>query len=178
MAGTDGKGAARGFAPRLRGGDVLITVAGFGLALVCALFPWYIFYNKEQFGVREMQFSRGVTPGYQRTVGLDRPPPMEPPSLAGETSLRALDLFATGTAPDRAPETLPAEVASQPFPASGPLFELVHVANGRAMIRDDTGLWIVQAGSRLPDATEVKAIEKRDGQWVLVNTNDRVYAIE
>jgi hypothetical protein len=58
-----------------------------------------------------------------------------------------------------------------------PQFRLVHVANGRAMIEDDAGLWVVQAGSMLPDSSRVARIEKRDGKWVLVTSTDRVVAL-
>ena len=58
-----------------------------------------------------------------------------------------------------------------------PQFRLVHVANGRAMIEDDAGLWVVQAGSMLPDSSRVAGIEQRDGKWVLVTSTDRVVAL-
>ncbi len=42
------------------------------------------------------------------------------------------------------------------------------------MIEDSDGLWVVQRGSQLPDASRVAAIEQRDGRWVLVTTHDKV----
>jgi hypothetical protein len=42
------------------------------------------------------------------------------------------------------------------------------------MIEDEDGLWVVQKGSTLPDASKVASIEKRDGVWVLVTDADRV----
>ena len=42
------------------------------------------------------------------------------------------------------------------------------------MIEDDAGLWVVQAGSMLPDSSRVAGIEKRNGKWVLVTSTDRV----
>jgi hypothetical protein len=92
-----------------------------------------------------------------------------------------LDLFATGTLPKKKEDGSGAPAPGldqQPFPAEIPQFHLVHVANGRAMIEDDAGLWIVQAGSVLPDSSVVTSIEKRDGQWVLVTSNDRVYQLD
>ncbi|MBL8582290.1 MAG: hypothetical protein JNL61_08700 [Rhizobiaceae bacterium] len=62
----------------------------------------------------------------------------------------------------------------QPFPAEKVVFHLVHVANGRAMIADDSGLWVVQKGSVLPDSSKVASIEQRNGRWVLVTTRDEV----
>jgi hypothetical protein len=51
---------------------------------------------------------------------------------------------------------------------------MVHVANGRAMIEDDAGLWIVQRGSILPDSSQVSSIEQRNGKWVMVTSTDQV----
>jgi hypothetical protein len=42
------------------------------------------------------------------------------------------------------------------------------------MIQDDTGLWIVQRGSVLPDSSRVSAIEQRGGKWVLVTSTGQV----
>ena len=42
------------------------------------------------------------------------------------------------------------------------------------MIEDSDGLWVVQRGSQLPDASRVAAIEQRKGRWVLVTSNDTV----
>ncbi|RWD95075.1 MAG: hypothetical protein EOS61_33005, partial [Mesorhizobium sp.] len=61
----------------------------------------------------------------------------------------------------------------QPFPAASE-FKMVHIANGRAMIEDDTGLWIVQRGSVLPDTSRVASIEQRGGKWVIVTDADKV----
>ena len=36
------------------------------------------------------------------------------------------------------------------------------------MIEDDSGLFIVQRGSMLPEFSRVASIEERDGRWVLV----------
>jgi hypothetical protein len=62
----------------------------------------------------------------------------------------------------------------QPFPADAAKFRMVHVANGRAMIEDDAGLWIVQRGSILPDSSQVSSIEQRNGKWVMVTSADQV----
>jgi hypothetical protein len=64
--------------------------------------------------------------------------------------------------------------ADQPFPAAASEFKMVHVANGRAMIEDDTGLWVVQRGSVLPDSSRVASIEQRGGKWVIVTSTDKV----
>ena len=65
-------------------------------------------------------------------------------------------------------------IEDQPFPGDEINFQLVYVANGRAMIEDDTGLLVVQAGSKLPDNSKVASIEQRSGKWVIVTSADQV----
>ena len=155
-------------------GDVTVAVLGTALAVTCALFPWYIFFNQEKFGVREFVFSGGggaarPTPGiaYQpRYVGK--------PFATAEVPKMELDFFPTATLPMDQEQVRAVPVSEQPFPADRAAFRLVHVANGRAMIEDSDGLWVVQRGSQLPDASRVVAIEQRQGRWVLVTSNDTV----
>src|SRR5690606_15388453 len=155
---------------------LIVGALGIVLGLTCALFPWYIFFNQEKFGVREFTFdgTRGATPpgiAYQ-------------PQLVGgnfksdEVPRMDLDFFPTATLPGNEEEVRAVPASEQPFPADLVTFRLVHVANGRAMIQDEDGLWIVQPGSRLPDASKVASIEKRGGSWVLVTTHDKVVSLE
>ena len=159
-----------------RRSDLVIAALGVALGLTCALFPWYIFFNQEQFGVQAIAFGgRGHNAG---RIMVDPKQGENLTEVASQEVSRNLDLFSTGTlqvkpeTPDEAPG-----LDQQPFPAEAAKFRLVHVANGRAMIEDDAGLWIVQQGSSLPDSTRVKSIEKRKGQWVLVTSADRVIEI-
>jgi len=162
---------------RTRSSDLVIAALGIALGLTCALFPWYIFFNQEQFGIRAMKFSGS---GTQVSGPLTLSPQAErvgAPMSVEEVPVLQLDLFATGTLPKKGddgtdPEAL--SVTEQPFPVEEAVYRLVHVANGRAMIEDDTGVWVVQPGSMLPDNTRVAAIEQRGGSWVLVTTGDRV----
>ena len=157
---------------RERRSDILIALAGTALGLGCAMFPWYVFFNQEQFGVRAMQFSRE---GEMPPPTVTYQPPREMPPIDSAELPAALDLFATGTLPDaEKPAFLPP--AAQPFPGDVK-FQVVHIANGRAMIADGDGMWVVQTGSTLPDASRVAAIEQRDGQWVLVTSGDRVLQV-
>ena len=100
------------------------------------------------------------------------------PIGVGKVPLIQLDPLATGSAfskkggADAAPG-----LEEQPFPADVQQFRVVHVANGRAMIEDDAGLWVVQPGSLLPDSSRVASIEQRGGKWVLVTSNDRVIEV-
>lgn len=154
-------------------GDVTLAALGVTLGLTCALFPWYIFFNQEKFGVREFTFSGGnlgrATPSMAYV-----PQPVGKPFARSEMPKMELDFFPTATLPSdqERPRALPA--SEQPFPSDRVNFRLVHVANGRAMIEDSDGLWVVQRGSQLPDASRVAAIEQRDGRWVLVTTHDKI----
>ena len=158
--------------------DIMLFASGIALSAVCAFFPWYVFFNQQQFGVRGVKMdmpssgsiSTGVGPA-GRNVG-----PI--PDLAREGS--SLDTFTTGTLaePGEQDEENSTAAIEQPFPAPVQEFELVHIANGRAMIQDDMGLFVVQRGSLLPDNTKVASIEQRDGRWVVVTTADRVLEIK
>src|SRR5690606_7716775 len=144
--------------------------------LICALFPWYIFYNDIRFSSHNFKLG-GHGDRNGRMVMSDRPLSAAP-DPSSDMSVRDLDLFATGTPAERSedPDEVP-RLDEQPFPAGNTEFHLVHVANGRAMIEDDAGLWIVQPGSTLPDNSKVASIERRGGQWVLVTSADRVVAL-
>jgi len=155
-----------------RRSDFVIAALGVTLGLICALFPWYIFFNQEQFGVQAIKFG-GTGTNSGRTGGgvvAERSAPL----TAKDVPAMDIDLLATATIPDKAEDPTQAPgIDQQPFPAD-PKFRLVHVANGRAMIEDDTGLWIVQRGSRLPDASNVASIEQRHGKWVMVTSTNEV----
>ncbi len=162
--------------PRSRRSDLIVAALGISLGFGCAAFPWYIFLNQEKFGVRAMKF--GGTGG--RTTGPiylgDQGERVGAPMSAEDIPPMKLDLFATGT-PSRAPvdgDGSPVTIADQPFPGDTINFKLVYVASGRAMIADDTGLWVVQAGSKLPDNSKVASIEQRSGKWVIVTSADKV----
>lgn len=158
-------------------GDVTVAALGITLGLTCALFPWYIFFNQEQFGVREMVFdgSRTGTSAAQAASG----PLLVAQSIRADEAPRMnLDFFPTATVPANDARMPSIPPANQPFPPDLIAFKLVHVANGRAMIEDDDGLWVVQRGSRLPDASRVSSIEKRSGHWVLVTSLDKVIELQ
>lgn len=166
---------------RERSSDVIVAGLGIMLGLVCALFPWYVFFNQERFGIRAVQFSGGDGTGivpddltYQ-------------PSLVGQgfaiedVPLLQLDGIATGTVPPEADSaTGEMSLADQPFPgelAPESEYQVVHIANGRAMIEDREGLYVVQTGSILPDKSRVASIERRNGNWVLVTSSDKIMRV-
>ena len=102
------------------------------------------------------------------------------PSSVEEIPPIDLDLIATGTSSkpeDQEEEHGTPGLTEQPFPAPPVTFKLVHVANGRAMIEDDHGLFIVQRGSVLPDSSRVISIEERDGRGVLITSTDQTLEV-
>lgn len=163
---------------RGRRSDLVVAALGATLGLISALFPWYIFYNPDQFGVRAIKLGTGEfaqvgsMPMGEQSIRVGAPIAVDP----SEVQPMQLDLFATGTTSNDAGND-PKAPEAQPFPGEHTPFKLVHVANGRAMIEDDTGLFIVQRGSSLPDRSTVKSIEQRDGQWVIVTSADEVVEV-
>lgn len=162
--------------PRIEKGDrrsdFVVAALGVTLSLICALFPWYIFFNQEQFGVQAIKFGgKGDNAG--RLVTESRSG-SDPTPLGIQEISKNLDLFTTGNVPDDMQKESP---GAQPFPGDAIAFKLVHIANGRAMIEDNTGLWIVQNGSKLPDSSRVTSIEQRGDKWVLVTSTNKVFEI-
>ncbi|TPM36966.1 hypothetical protein [Mesorhizobium sp. B2-3-4] len=160
--------------PRLRKkadrrSDLVIAALGVTLGLICALFPWYIFFNQDQFGVQAIKF--GGTGTNSGRAGGGVVAARSAPLTAKDVPNAGVDLLATGTVQDDSKQEPPGD---QPFPADVAKFRMVHVANGRAMIEDDTGLWMVQRGSTLPDSSKVSAIEQRNGKWVMLTSTNQV----
>lgn len=153
---------------RDRRSDLTIAALGVTLGLICALFPWYIFFNPDEFGVRAMRFGGGGNGTEPIVLGAttDR---TGAPAESTDIPLMELDLRSTGSAvKDPDDHEPPSGLDDQPFPPPVIAFKVVQIANGRAMLEDDTGLFVVQAGSVLPDGAQVKTIEERDGHPVLV----------
>ncbi len=176
FSGTEWPRPPKAQFPRLtkkadRRSDFVIAALGITLGLICALFPWYIFFNQEQFGVQAIKFG-GSGSNAGRIAGGSQMEHAGAPLSA--TDIPMVDLFATGTLQDAPEDASQApDISQQPFPADAK-FRMVHVASGRAMIQDDAGLWIVQRGSILPDSSRVSAIEQRGGKWVLVTSTGQV----
>ena len=165
---------------RDRRSDLTLAALGVTLGLICALFPWYIFFNPEEFGVRAMKFGGGGD-GTEPIVLGAQSERIGAPVAAQDVPAMRLDLLSTGTSiQDDEEESMQGTpgLSEQPFPAPAVSFKLVHVANGRAMLEDDTGLFVVQSGSILPDGSRVATIEERDGRPVLVTDGGIVLGME
>lgn len=156
---------------RDRRSDLTVAALGVTLGLICALFPWYIFFNPDQFGVRAMKFG-GNGNGTEPIVLGAKSERIGAPTANPDIPPLELDLLSTGTTVKEHEEhvgedALPG-LAEQPFPPPVIGFKVIQIANGRALLQDDTGLFVVQPGSILPDSTRVRTIEERDGLPVLV----------
>ena len=136
----------------LRRGDRMLTASGILLAAVSALFPWYVFLNQEKFGIRTTSFE------HMRDL-----PPTAPRNVMSVSPLAMID--STEDEPVLPP---------QPFPGKSG-FRLLHVSNGRALIEDRSGMYMVRIGSILPDNSKLATIEQRDGRWVIITSSGQVY---
>jgi hypothetical protein len=159
-----------------RRSDFVVAALGITLGLICAVFPWYIFYSQVRMATHGLHLGgSGTRQGRVVSDQAGNGPARVSPD---EVHTADIDMFPTasaGTAPedqDKAPGP-----DKQPFPGDGGKFRLLHVANGRAMIADDTGVWLVQRGSTLPDSSSVAAIEQRAGKWVLVTSRNEVIGL-
>jgi hypothetical protein len=162
----------------LRRGDRMLTASGILLAAVSALFPWYVFLNQEKFGIRTTSFEhmRDLPPTAPRNVMSVSPLAMidsteDEPVLPPEPT----DAVTTATVSSLGEEEQNGSARpDQPFPGKSG-FRLLHVSNGRALIEDRSGMYMVRIGSILPDNSKLATIEQRDGRWVIITSSGQVY---
>ena len=157
--------------------DRVLTVTGLALAGAAAIFPWYVFFNEDKFSLNIAQGDRtrdlpdwparnvfSVSPlaMVNKNEVKNKPePPIDPLTTATVSSVgKEID---KGLVPE-----------DQPFPASSG-FKLLHVANGRALIEDPSGMYVVRVGSVLPDESRLATIEQRDGKWVIGTSKGDIY---
>ncbi|KAA0699503.1 flagellar protein [Neorhizobium sp. P12A] len=167
------KGAARKSALS----DKLLKGTGLVLAALSAFFPWYVFFNPDKFGIHATQDDRTrILPDWPaRNVFSVSPLAMvNKNDTTPQTTLP--DQINTATITDIGkddPKGQPPE--DQPFPGKSS-FHLLHVANGRALIQDGSGMYLVRVGSILPDNSRLATIEQRNGKWVIVTSKGEIYA--
>ncbi len=160
--------------------DRILASTGIALAAAAAFFPWYVFFNEEKFGIRVASGDRtrdlphtgprdvfSVSPlAMTNRNKEDTPPPAEMPDML---------TTATVTADGKEKQnSLAASVEDQPFPGQSS-FRLLHVSNGRALIEDGSGMYIVRVGSTLPDNALLTKIEQRDGDWMIETSSGQTY---
>ncbi|MDX3926387.1 MAG: flagellar protein [Shinella sp.] len=156
--------------------DRMLIGAGLLLAGMAAFFPWYVFLNQDKFSVpplwengkRELPDTAG-----RNVMGVSPSAMLDDDSRAPAGNL---DPVSTATVPGLGAERTtgaPAEI-TQPLPGAAG-FRLMHVANGRALIEDTSGMYIVRIGSVLPDNSRLATLEQRNGKWVIVTSNGDIY---
>lgn len=159
-------------------GDKALIATGLVLAAASAFFPWYVFFNSDKFGIRTEEFgrTRDLPPGVGRPVVSVSPLAMTDSSK--DDWPKPMDLFdnittaTTSSLGEERNNGLTAE--QQPFPGKGN-FRLLHVANGRALIEDGSGMYMVRIGSTLPDNSKLASLEQREGKWVIITSTGQVY---
>lgn len=158
--------------------DRMLIATGVSLAALAAFFPWYVFLNPQDFSVPPLwqDDRRDLPETPAREVMSVSPTAMvDDDDDQPETDLDPISTATTAPnlGAERATGATP-EPVEQPLPASAG-FRLMHVANGRALIEDTSGLYIVRVGSILPDNSRLATLEQRDGEWVIVTSNGDVY---
>ncbi|MFN3833985.1 MAG: flagellar protein [Allorhizobium sp.] len=159
--------------------DRVLALTGIALACGAAMFPWYVFFNEEKFGIRVAEWgrTRDLPEGPGRDVFSVSPLALvDSDDESGDNDGKAdVDQIVTATVPTlgrEQPDGLETQT-TQPFPGKSG-FRLLHVANGRALIEDRAGMYLVRVGSILPDNSRVATLEQRDGKWVIVTSSGEV----
>nr|WP_210384042.1 flagellar protein [Rhizobium sp. RCAM05973] len=156
--------------------DRALVCAGLALAGASAFFPWYVFLNPDKFGIHvaEGDRSRDLPNWPGREIVSVSPLAMVNKNPNGPKDLIP-DPLTTATVSNAGRDDDKGQPAEdQPLPGKSP-FHLLHVVNGRALIEDDTGMYVVRVGSILPDNSRLATIEQRDGKWVIVTSTGDVY---
>lgn len=158
--------------------DRLMAGAGILLASAAAFFPWYVFFNEDKFGINvaAIDHTRDLPTGFGRNVFSVSPMAMINRNRSDEQKpIAPVDPLTTATVSklgDEKPNS-DAPVTEQAFPGKSG-FKLLHVANGRALIEDGSGMYMVRVGSILPDNSRLATLEQRDGKWVIVSSTGQV----
>ncbi len=156
--------------------DLTLAIAGVVLAAFAAFFPWYVFFNKENFEIKgngghmerdlpEAPFRNvvSISPIASRDNDRDMRPPESVDDVKTSTVPQVTDTVSR--------QERDATAISQPLPAfEAPPFQLLHVNGGKALIQDSSGMYIVGVGGVLPDNSRVETIELRAGKWALITS--------
>ncbi len=157
---------------------LVATLVGF--SMLCAAFPWYVFFNQDKFGVnvagweklRDVQHGR---PAGEAGIGALRDPQQDEAerALLREMETDRLTTAAISSTPSGGGSDA-GGFEDQAFPG-GVEFKLLHVANGRALIENGSGIFLVQIGSKLPDSSRLAGLRQRNGKWEIVTSAGKVY---
>lgn len=162
-----------------RRSDKVLAATGIALAAAAAAFPWYVFFNEEKFGIRIAGWEQlgDLPPGSAARRPFSVSPTATPPPENRQFEPDPVDNIVTATVSKlgEARQNAPVLKEQQPMPGrSG--FRLLHVANGRALIEDGNGMYMVQVGSILPDESRLATVEQRGGKWVIITSTGDIYS--
>lgn len=164
---------------KARRSDKALAAFGVLMAAAAAAFPWYVFFNEEKFGIRIAGWEQlsDLPPGSAARRPFSVSPTATPAPENRSFQPMPVDPVVTATVSKlgEVKDKAPLLQERQPMPGSSG-FRLLHVANGRALIEDDTGMYMVQVGSILPDDSRLATVEQRDGKWVIITSNGEVYS--
>lgn len=163
--------------------DMALSATGVALAVFAAFFPWYVFFNYDQFAPKYGEMVQNM----RRDLPVFAPKPVFSVSPSASININqrppgavmqvppGLDDITTATVPgDDADRKKPRGDSSgldQPMPGAVGTFRLLHVAGGRALVEDGRGIYMVGVGEVLPDNSRLVSIEQQGGQWILTTSN-------
>ncbi len=140
-------------------GDHGLVICGLLLALTAAFFPWYVFFNKTQFVARPIVARPSpVTQVTQVAKPVELDPGNADPLFTGAIPANMRKVSAPLSEEPRMRDTR---------------FRLLHIIDGRAMVEDASGIYLVSVGDRLPDSSHVATLEQRANQWVVITDTGR-----
>jgi hypothetical protein len=169
--------------------DMALSATGVTLALFAAFFPWYVFFNHDLFAphygnlVQNMRrdlpilsprsvFS--VSPS--ASININKRPPggvIEAPKGLDDITTATL----AGPEVDGPRQGSEDAAVNQPLPGAAGNFRLLHVAGGRALIEDGSGMYMVGIGEILPDNSKLVSIDLRDGSWSVTTSKGVVFSV-
>lgn len=162
----------------IRDFDRMLTGGLIVVAATAAALPWYVFFNPEKFGISGTGWE-ALTNVPQRegdgAIAVIPHTPDDTDSQAKTDTTPDLDALTTATVPtDAAGTDANGDGKFQPFPG-GTRFKLLHVSNGRALIEDKSGMFLVQIGSVLPDESRLISMNNIDGKWQIITSAGEMY---
>ncbi|MCA1403817.1 flagellar protein [Ensifer sp. IC3342] len=156
--------------------DKFLAAIGLAMAAFATFFPWYAFVHQGEFSMPRLW--QGTTRDLPERPGPDvvSVSPQAMKDMDSDTAA-AVDRLTTATVPGlgEVPGSGQAEAGmDQPFPEQSG-FKLRHVVNGRALIEDASGMYIVRVGSILPDNSRLATFQERGGRWVMITSRGEIY---
>ncbi len=163
----------------IRDFDRMLTGGMIVVAATAAALPWYVFFNPEKFGIsgNGWEALKHVPQRNGGGVAAIVPHVDEGLTSDGRNDEAKLDVDALTTATVQTTgqgQNGSSDSKFQPFPG-GTRFKLLHVSNGRALIEDKSGMFLVQIGSILPDESRLLSMSNVEGKWQIVTSAGELY---